>query len=638
MRVTNKMMLNTVTSNLFRSQEKFLDIQSKASSGRRINRPSDDPIGITKDLSYRTTLTSITQFNKNILQAKSWLNTADQSLGNISDIISSAKELVVQMANDTYDSNARLSSATEMDEMFKQILEAANAQVEGNYIFSGTRTNLTPILVNSIGAIYQGDTTNIRLESEPSSYLKINSFASNFLTAPVRTLGDGYDLQAGLQPNLWLSYLHNGEGVDLGAGIFRIRTVNGEYAIDVSAAQNVQDVVDAINAAGIPNFTASISATGASFTLTDTSTHQISNNTPLGLLNMGQGVDQSPGLIRFTASSGPAVDVDISAAVTVGDAITAINTQLAAGGMPGVTASIDPNSNRLIITDNTVPALDITISEATDGAHTAANLGIIGEVHTSLVGEEIKTYHIQVVEDAPGQNTAKNLGLLEGTEFEFIDGQDLNPNIDYFTLLSSLNNGQGFPLGKIRIINGLDYQDIDLTPLANDPSATIMDVIRLINSSGINVEAAINDQKTGITIRSTVEGRALQVIEADGGRTAKDLGIFGSPDLLGNMLIAKRALERNSAEELTLAMETFDGALNRALVERSDVGARVNRAEVSATRLTSFEVQVTSQLSNVEDADITKVITDMTAAESVYQSALASAARMLQPSLIDFLS
>jgi flagellin-like hook-associated protein FlgL len=205
-------------------------------------------------------------------------------------------------------------------------------------------------------------------------------------------------------------------------------------------------------------------------------------------------------------------------------------------------------------------------------------------------------------------------------------------------LLTSLNNGHGFPLGKIRIINGLDFQDVDLAPLANDPAATVMDVIRLINSAGIDVEAAINDQHTGITIRSTVEGRSLQVIEADQGRTAKDLGIFGSPDLLGNMMIARRALERNSPEELNLALETFDGALNRVLVERSDVGARVNRAEVAETRLLSFEVQVTSQLSNVEDADITKVITDMAAAESVYQSALASAARMLQPSLIDFLS
>jgi flagellar hook-associated protein 3 len=637
MRVTNKMMLNTVTSNLFRSQDRYLDIQTQASSGRRINRPSDDPIGITKDLSYRTTLASITQFNKNIQQAKSWLGVSDQNLGNISDMVSSAKELVVQMANDTYDSSARMSSATEMEEIFRQMIDAANAQVEGNYIFSGSKTDIPPILVNSIGAMYQGDTTNITLESEPSSYLKINALGRDFLTSGVRTLGDGTNLHSGLQPNLWLSYLHGGDGVDLGAGIFRIRTINGEFSVDVSAAQNVQDVLNAIDTAGIPNLTAGISDSGASFTLTDTSANHITVDTPLGLLNMGQGVDLTPGLVRFTTGAGTTVDVDISAATNVGGVVNAINTQLAAGGINGVTASIDPVSNSLVITDSNVISLDINISEASDGTHTAANLGLIGDVRGSLVGEDVKPYHIQVVENAAGQNTAKELGLLEGTEFNFIDGQDLAPNIDYFTLLTSLNNGHGFPLGKIRIINGLNFQDVDLAPLANDPSATVMDVIRLINSAGINVEAAINDKHTGITIRSTIEGRSLQVIEADQGRTAKDLGIFGSPDLLGNMLIAKRALERNSPEELNLALETFDGALNRVLVERSDVGARVNRAEVSQTRLTSFELQVTSQLSNVEDADITKVITDMTAAESVYQSALASAARMLQPSLIDFL-
>jgi flagellar hook-associated protein 3 FlgL len=152
------------------------------------------------------------------------------------------------------------------------------------------------------------------------------------------------------------------------------------------------------------------------------------------------------------------------------------------------------------------------------------------------------------------------------------------------------------------------------------------------------VVAKINDQHTGITISSKVEGRSLMVSEADDGRTAKDLGIFGSPDILGNMILLKSSLERNNTEEIGLGLRTFDGALDRVLVERSDVGARVNRAETSSGRLLSFELQVTGQLSNIEDADMTRVITDMATAESVYQSALASAARMLQPSLLDFLS
>ena len=636
MRVTTNMIINTVSRNLALSQARFLRLHTMASSGRRINRPSDDPIGITKALGFRSTLSDISQFRKNIDQATSWLTFSDQSLANINELIIDAKEVAVQLANDTYDDAAREGGAVQIRDLFDQIIDAANTRFEGNYIFSGTRTNIRPFLVTPIGVVYQGDFSNILLETESSSHLAINSIGANFLTSAVGTLGDGHDLNPGLQSNLWLDYLNNGEGVDLGAGQFTLRTLNGEFNIDVSAARNVQDILDAINGMGIPNFTAGISDTVGGFRFEDTSDHQITANTPLGLLNQGLGVDQT-GAIRFTTGGGTTVDVDISAASNLGDVINEINNQLAAGGINNVTASIDPDKNTLVITDANLAPLNITISEGVAGSQTASDLGLIGEVISIFEGGDLNPYSMQVVESAPGENTAKSLGLLHGTSYGTLEGDDLNPQLAYFTLLSALNHGQGFPLGKFRIANGDDQQDIDLSVLASDPGATVMDVINLINSSGIDVEARINDQQTGLILFSNVEGRTLTVMEADGGRTAKDLGIFGSPDLLGNMMVLEDALERNDTEEINLCLEIFDDALDRILIERADVGARVNRGETASYRLLSFEVQVTSQLSRVEDADITRVITDIASAEAAYQAALASAARMLQPSLLNFL-
>ncbi len=492
-------------------------------------------------------------------------------------------------------------------------------------------------MMSSMGVVFQGDNEKILLETESSSYLQINSNSADFLTNATRTLGDGADLNPGLQPNLWLDYLHGGNGLDLGAGLFNIRTLNGEYAVDVSAAENVQDVLDAINGAGIPNFTASIGTAGNGFGFEDTSAHHINVNTPLSLLNGGLGVDQSTGLIHFSTAGGVTVDVDISAAVTVGDAINAIDAQLAAGGINNVTASIDPDKNVLVLTDNNAAPLDITISEGPGGGQTAEDLGIIGNLLSSLEGEDLDPLQIQVLENAPGENTAKNLGLLGETRYEILDGEDLNPELAYFTLLSSLKSNLSIPLGKFRVINGDISADIDLTALGNDPTATIMDVINLINASGIDIEARVNDQHTGIQIFSNVQGKSLAIIEADGGRTAKDLGIFGSPDILGNMLVLQKSLENNNVEEIGLCLETFDGALDQVLIERAEVGARTSRADMASFRQLSFELQVTRQLSNVEDADFAKVITDLATAEAAYQAALAAAAKMIQPSLIQFL-
>lgn len=62
------------------------------------------------------------------------------------------------------------------------------------------------------------------------------------------------------------------------------------------------------------------------------------------------------------------------------------------------------------------------------------------------------------------------------------------------------------------------------------------------------------------------------------------------------------------------------------------------QTRASRTHGDGVDLQVTDQLSSIEDADIAKVITDLASAEAAYQAALASAARLIQPSLIRFLS
>jgi flagellin-like hook-associated protein FlgL len=317
--------------------------------------------------------------------------------------------------------------------------------------------------------------------------------------------------------------------------------------------------------------------------------------------------------------------------------INTINTQLAAGGIANVTVSVALDKNSLVITDSNIAPLNVEISEGTPGGRTAGDLGLIGTVISELVGRDLLPMHIQVLEDAPGQNTASELGLLGGTEFAMFEGKDIDPEFTYYTLLSTLNSGAGYQFGKIRIVNGHDYKEIDLGPLNNDPNATVMDMINSINSSGLHVEARVNEQRTGIEVFSTVNGRSLMITEADTGRTAKDLGIFGSPDLLGNLLVLQGALERNNTEEINLCLETFTGAQDRILIETSNVGARSNRAQSAESRGMMYDIQMIRQLAEIEDADMTKVITDLTSAEFVYQSALASAAKILQPSLLQFL-
>jgi len=639
MRVTNRMISDRILYNLSKSTSRFLELQTIASSGRRINKPSDDPLGITKDLSFRSRLSDIRQFSLNVTHSQSWLTFSDQALSSLNDLVISAKDLAVQLGNDTYDESARMAGAANAMEIFNQMMDAANTQYQGKFIFSGSRTDTAAMIANEIGVFYQGDFQDMLMETERDSFLRINTFGNEFLTHQVNVLGENADLNPGLQPNLWLTNLNGGNGVNMGAGQIVVNTLNGFYTVDLGAAnvRNIQELLDTLNAQGIPNFTASISESGSGFTFEDTSEHHITVDTPLSMLNEGTGISQTPGTFTIRTSDNALVaNIDISAAANLDDAMTTINAELAAAGILNVTASIHPDENKLIITDSNAAPYNLVI-EDTAGGTTAADLGIDGEMIGIQEGKDLLPQHITVEESASGETLAADLGLLGSTEFEKHIGTDVDPRLTYNTLLSALNSGGGYELGVIRISNGQEFIDLDLSPLGNDPNATILDIVDRINRSGINAQAFLNESQTGIMVKSEFDDRSFMITEADGGRTASALGLFGSGDLIGNMMILEKALERNNTEEIEATLDVFDKTLDQLLTTRSSVGSRHIRAETTRSRLLSQEFLVTSQLSEIEDADMIKIITELTMAEVTYQSALASAARMIQPSLMDFL-
>jgi flagellar hook-associated protein 3 FlgL len=127
------------------------------------------------------------------------------------------------------------------------------------------------------------------------------------------------------------------------------------------------------------------------------------------------------------------------------------------------------------------------------------------------------------------------------------------------------------------------------------------------------------------------------ITEQDASGTAGKLGIMGSPDLFGNMMLLVDGLQRNDRAAVATLIGTLEAAANKALESRSAVGANINRLSRTSDRLSDFELSMTRLLSEVEDADIIKVTTELATQQNIYQAALNAAARVLQPSLVDFI-
>ncbi|KGR90083.1 flagellar hook protein FlgL [Ureibacillus massiliensis 4400831 = CIP 108448 = CCUG 49529] len=147
MRVTQSMLSNNMLRNLSNSYNKMSELQNQINSGKKITRPSQDPVVAIKGMSYRTDLNKVEQFERNVTQVNSWLDSSDDALGQVGDALNRVKELVVQAANDTNTADDRQKIKLEIDQIREQLQDIGNTKVADKFIFTGTKTQ-APLFID----------------------------------------------------------------------------------------------------------------------------------------------------------------------------------------------------------------------------------------------------------------------------------------------------------------------------------------------------------------------------------------------------------------------------------------------------------------------------------------------------------
>lgn len=299
-----------------------------------------------------------------------------------------------------------------------------------------------------------------------------------------------------------------------------------------------------------------------------------------------------------------------------------------------MTAAVNGAGTGIEITDANGVPLDLRIEEFSTFENTAANLGILGNIDPVLSGTNLNPRpSFRVTESAVGETTAANLGLLGQFNYSQV-GQALEPQVTGASLMSQLNNNNGMGAGVIRISQGDSNFDLDTGDTA---IVTIQDLLDRINNSGLSVTASVNSAGTGIQVVNNDPTRTLIITNQDDQRAASKLGISGAADVLGAMILLTKALRDDDGETIQQMVGTMSEALTVVLNGRAAAGAKVIHMETTLNRLEEYEVYYTKLLSDVEDADLTKLITDLAMQENAYNAALNSAAKIIQPSLLDFI-
>lgn len=174
MRITQTMLQNNMLNNLFKSQSQMNKYLTQINTGKKISRPSEDPVVAMQGVSFRTQVREIEQYQRNTNELYNWMNHSEDALDKATKVMQRMEELAVQASNDTYTPTERESVKEEIKQLKEQMIDIANTNVNGKYIFHGTNTDQEPIGENGEINHQTSDYTTVEIEVSKGIKLQAN--------------------------------------------------------------------------------------------------------------------------------------------------------------------------------------------------------------------------------------------------------------------------------------------------------------------------------------------------------------------------------------------------------------------------------------------------------------------------------
>lgn len=248
MRITNRMMTNNMLSNINTNKNQLSALEQQYSTGKKIQKPSEDPIVAVRALKLRTNLAELNQYyEKNIPDAKSWMEVTESALKTVNDVLTQMNSYCVQGANDTLTKSDRNSIASNLQELKDQIYQEGNSNYAGRYVFTGYKTDTSLVFAENTSDLHYRmteklDYTDIQMtprmfnETKMEQYDKDNPESSELADKPYQK--DVYRVR--------LSYDNLVEDAEITINLDPERNEKGELVYDEDGAMVYSDSFDNI--------------------------------------------------------------------------------------------------------------------------------------------------------------------------------------------------------------------------------------------------------------------------------------------------------------------------------------------------------------------------------------------------------
>lgn len=612
------MVIDKMNNHLNRSMRRLDRYHQQLATGRSFSKPSQDPSGTYMSLWLRSELEGNTQMLKNVDNARGWLESTDQTLNQLGSNVHRARELMVYGATGTHNRVSAEAIATELEQIREGLVELANNRYGDRYLFGGTQTKSAPY------KIVEGPTIiNPQYDNNQQSLHKISAFNLSYGDYKVNLD------QISQAQNASAEFIGESSQDMLGS---LVEPVVSDYNIALSL--EVKDI--ARDTVISDAFTA-----GAKIKDFDVE------------LELRQAQESSVEVIE--TPSGQRVIVNYAQNSTVADIDNLIQDHQAENGYSAQdlinTKIIDANAAAIDFNGTLSGEMPMEV-EVKSHIYDLAGNYIPHQTATFTVDMANQDFNLPL-NDVNGNNLANLtfvrddnwvLGdLKEGDGTVLMISPQTAANTDYDVLSLEKDNQQQFSFifEKGTFDNHskeLEFFDID-TKIDSDQKGEI---------TSAKLIATFTTFESAPAAASFSFGEGPYYLGDEG-----DINIRLAPDVIvpinlngrevfGSFIsILGRTIEDLRAENFTNIssdrLTEMDEAYDIFLAQRTKIGSQMRRLDLTQNRLYNQEVDIQRNLEAVEGIDMAKTISLLMMEETIYRSALATGARIVQPTLMDFL-
>ncbi len=174
MRISTQMMYDQNVRGITESQSKWMDYGEQMSTGKRVNKPSDDPVAASQAIVVSQAEAQNSQYSTARTFANQKVSLEESVLSQVTTSILGAQTLIVNASNGTLSDDDRASLATQLKGVRDQLLNLANStDGNGRYIFAGYKTQTAPFVDSSGSVSYVGGNQDITLQVDSARTMVI---------------------------------------------------------------------------------------------------------------------------------------------------------------------------------------------------------------------------------------------------------------------------------------------------------------------------------------------------------------------------------------------------------------------------------------------------------------------------------